>query len=83
MKTELLLNPALKEKFRAVLKYLEEHPKKNINAKLILEQGNTFTIEYEKPRDLFNLGRLFEPYQTPIISSSFEKHFDNSYINKI
>jgi len=83
MQTELLLNPATKEKFKLVLNYLEEHPKQNINVRLISEDANTFTIEYEKPRDLFNLGRAFEPYQAPIISSSFEKHFDNSYLHKI
>lgn len=83
MQTQLLLNPAVKEKFRAVLSYLEKNPKQNINVKLISEEANTFTIEYEKPRDLFNLGRAFEPFKATEIVGSFEKHFDNSYISKI
>lgn len=83
MQLELLLNPADKEKFKAVLKYLEEYPKQNIKVKLISVETNTFTIEYENPRDLFNLGRAFQPYKQPVISGSFTKNFDNSYINNI
>lgn len=82
MQTELLINPALKEKFKAVLRYLEENPKQNINVKLISEIESQFTIEYEKPRDLFNLGRAFEPYKMAI-PGSFKVNFDNSYLSRI
>ena len=82
--TELLINPAVKEKFSEVLDYLQKYPKLNVNVKLVKVDGLKFTVEYEKPQHLFNLGRVFEPYQpTKGKGSSFEMHFDNSYINKI
>ncbi len=82
-KVELTINPALKAKFKQVLEVLDEMKKPNINVGLISERDNIFTIEYESPRDLFNLGRAFEPYKLPEVIGSFTRNFDNNYINNI
>lgn len=83
MQTELTINPAVVGKFRKLLNFLEKNPKPNVQVRLISELENKFVIEYEKPRDLFNLGRCFEPYKPPTESGSFTKQFDNSHISKI
>ena len=55
---------------------------KNANFQIVAtEQG--FDIEYERPQQLFMLGRMYQPYKPSDNTGSFHLDFNNNYIDNI
>ena len=55
---------------------------KNANFQIVeTEQG--FDIEYERPQQLFMLGRIFQPYKPADNTGTFQVSYNNNYINNI
>ena len=72
------------QKDRAKFIEVVEIAKKEKNANFqIVETEQGFDIEYERPQQLFMLGRIFQPYKPADKTGSLEVRYNNNYINNI
>ncbi|MDD5507761.1 MAG: hypothetical protein PHD25_05450 [Bacteroidales bacterium] len=56
---------------------------KRCSLELLEVQGSDIRILYQDPRELFILGRIFQPLKLPLQAGSIQIELDNSFIQTI
>lgn len=56
---------------------------KRCSLELLEVQGGDIRISYQDPRELFILGRIFQPLKLPLNVGSISVDLDNSFIQNI